>query len=367
MTRPKTKVGSPPPGDPTEVYRPAPLSNWKHFGHDPLNLGVVHTTEGGCSDDLLYQAALNWFMNPKAEVSAHFLIDWKHKPGKWCEITRLLPRHAEAYAALSANASVKVAVELAARASYTRAEWLEKHDTQLWTLAWIWARQEESDWQPILIQHNCAPGTPAHPPFAKGWLGHRDLNAFGWPQTPHRSRPRLSLGHCDRKGKDSTWLISRPSRVYRLLRLERTVSARKTYADGMGVTFTLDDLASAIEAVDDPHIQAPRLKLGHVDEAQEDSLPAFGIVENMRLENEGHTLVADFAGVPEWLAEVIPTAWPSRSVEAANDVKTQSGEYSMVISRVALLGVQMPGVTSLDDMEKWFEAEQPEGVLIVME
>ena len=40
-------------------------------------------------------------------------------------------------------------------------------------------------------------------------------------------------------------------------------------------TFTEGDLADAILAVEDPHLHAPRLKLGHVNEQQEQSLPSF--------------------------------------------------------------------------------------------
>lgn len=134
-----------------------------------------------------------------------------------------------------------------------------------------------------------------------------------------------------------------------------------SFNDGQGTTITQADLEAAIEAVDDPHIKAPRLKLGHIGN-EEAWNPAFGVVANLRLDENGHTLLGDFHGVPKWLADVMPTAWPNRSVEAQLDFKTQSGEHKLVITAVALLGISMPGVTSLEDLEFWFGDEMPEGV-----
>ena len=141
---------------------------------------------------------------------------------------------------------------------------------------------------------------------------------------------------------------------------------RNTPKDGLKETsFTIEDLESIIASQDDPHIKAPRIKLGHQTDPDGDWLPAFGVITNLRLDDDlGQTLIGDLEGVPEWLAEVMPTAWPNRSLEARLNVNTQSSEYSMLMDNIALLGIEMPGVTSLDDLESWFEATQPKGVVL---
>lgn len=125
-------------------------------------------------------------------------------------------------------------------------------------------------------------------------------------------------------------------------------------------TFTEDDLAAAVAAVDDPAIKSPRLKLGHVD-PRFDGDPVFGKFVNLRLENNNQTLVGDLVGVPKWLADIMPTAWPNRSLEADYDVQTKTGNtHQFVISAVAALGVYLPAVTTLDDLKTLYE--EGEGV-----
>lgn len=132
-------------------------------------------------------------------------------------------------------------------------------------------------------------------------------------------------------------------------------------------TFTQDDLEDAVRAAEeDPHVQHPRLKLaygGPHDEAIAE--PAFGKVVNLRLGDNEQTIYGDYVGVPRWLAEVMPTAYPARSVEANRDCKTVGGNtYRLVISDVALLGVHLPGITSLPDLAAYYGASQPDGAVI---
>jgi hypothetical protein len=73
--------------------------------------------------------------------------------------------------------------------------------------------------------------------------------------------------------------------------------------------------------------------------------------------------VADLVGVPKWLAEVLPTAYPNRSVEAWFDVSTSTGkQHRMIITSVALLGENLPGVQTLDDLEYLFSDEPTEWI-----
>ena len=127
-------------------------------------------------------------------------------------------------------------------------------------------------------------------------------------------------------------------------------------------TFTVEDLADAVAALDDPAIQPPRLKLGHTSEWG-DAEPSFGKVLNLRTAEEGQTILGDYTGVPAWLAEVLPVVYPNRSIEAFFNVTTPTGNtYRMVITAVALLGVTLPGVATLEDLAGLYSEEMPEGV-----
>lgn len=138
------------------------------------------------------------------------------------------------------------------------------------------------------------------------------------------------------------------------------------------LTFRFDHLQDAtVAANEDPHIQLPRIKIGHMDprfntETEfdhdpfhefDDGEPALGSVENLQLVNDGAVLIGDFVRVPYWLASIMPAAYPSRSVEGAFldgqwKVETPGGkEYSFVLTAVALLGIFRPAVEDLEDLE----------------
>lgn len=133
-------------------------------------------------------------------------------------------------------------------------------------------------------------------------------------------------------------------------------------------TFTVDELADAIKAAEeDPAIKSPRLRLGHsgLQDPGWDGEPAIGTVANMRLEQEGHTIVGDYVGVPEWLANVLPSAYPARSIDGELGVTTNTGhDWRLVITGLALLGVRWPGVSTLDDIKALFSKEGPDGVVV---
>lgn len=133
-------------------------------------------------------------------------------------------------------------------------------------------------------------------------------------------------------------------------------------------TITLEHLVDAMVAAnDDPLIRKPRIKLGHSRlQPVEDGLrelgdhdpfwdgePAFGTAGNFRLTNDGAKLVADLIEVPDWLAVVLPSAWPNRSCEWVWDVTTEGGKrYSMVITAVGLLGTRQHAIKDLADLQR---------------
>lgn len=138
------------------------------------------------------------------------------------------------------------------------------------------------------------------------------------------------------------------------------------------VTITLEHIADAITACnEDPHIQPPRIKLGHTSElngdhpnhdpfaAIGDAEPAFGIFANLKATNDGAVLVGDADRILTWLALSAPAAYPNRSAEATwqvaavdFDVQTAGGKrYSMVVTAVSLLGVYAPAISDLEDLK----------------
>lgn len=128
------------------------------------------------------------------------------------------------------------------------------------------------------------------------------------------------------------------------------------------VTFTEEDLAEAVAAVDDPAVSQPRVKLGH-DDMRFDGEPALGKVVNMHLSEDRQTIIGDLVGVPRWLGEIMASAYPSRSIEGNFNLETVTGHsWRLVISALALLGVVWPGVSTLEDIQALYSPEGPEGV-----
>lgn len=133
-------------------------------------------------------------------------------------------------------------------------------------------------------------------------------------------------------------------------------------------TFTTDDLADAVASQDDSAVKTPRIKLGH--EAglgiMEDGQPAIGTVTDMRTEQGGHMLMGTLKQVPEWLSVILPSAYPARSIEGANEVETVTGnKWRLVITDLALLGVVWPGVTTLEDIQALYSKDGPDNVRVL--
>lgn len=116
-------------------------------------------------------------------------------------------------------------------------------------------------------------------------------------------------------------------------------------------TITREDLAAAVGALDCPAVRNPVLKLGHVD-PRFDGEPAMGWISGMRLADDGNTIAGDYRGVPAWLASVMASAYPDRSIEGVRDWPCQIGHtHQLVIHAVALLGVAMPGIGTLASLQ----------------
>lgn len=122
---------------------------------------------------------------------------------------------------------------------------------------------------------------------------------------------------------------------------------------------TREHLQAAVDAQSDPSFRTPVLKIGHTDPRfgnspdgeLQDGEPAVGRITNLRLSDDGTTLLGDWEQVPAWLAEIIDAAYPSRSVEMLLGVQTAAGRhYEAVLTAVALLGVTAPAIESLADV-----------------
>lgn len=125
-------------------------------------------------------------------------------------------------------------------------------------------------------------------------------------------------------------------------------------------TWTPDDLQSAIESQQDPGIRTPVNKLGHTD-PRFDGQPAIGRVLNLRTKNNGMTLVGDLSGVPSWLAGIMASAYPRRSIEGWFDYTSRTGnEWPFVLTALALLGEAYPAINTLEDIQALYGAEVPE-------
>jgi hypothetical protein len=96
-------------------------------------------------------------------------------------------------------------------------------------------------------------------------------------------------------------------------------------------TFTVDDFAAAVGALDCPAVRRPILKLGHTPDPAPGQ-PAVGFIANMATAEDGRTLVGDYVGLPGWLVDendhgvsVLAASYPDRSVEGQWNFRCQIG------------------------------------------
>jgi hypothetical protein len=136
------------------------------------------------------------------------------------------------------------------------------------------------------------------------------------------------------------------------------------FVGGKDTYISAEDLAAAADAVSDPHIKAPRIKLGHESDWG-DAEPNFGFLKNMEYDADEATLYADIAEIPQWLVDFLPVAYPARSIEGSRNVKTNAErKHKFVLTALSMLGVVLPGVSNLEDLSEYYGAEAPKGVII---
>jgi hypothetical protein len=126
-----------------------------------------------------------------------------------------------------------------------------------------------------------------------------------------------------------------------------------TWSASTGIhTFTSDDFAYAVAAIECPAVRRPVLKLGHTD-PRFDGQPAVGYIDNLVTINDGHGLGGDYVGMPGWMtAEVLASAYPDRSVEGQWDYKCALGHvHPFVLTGVALLGTTEPAIGTLTSLQ----------------
>ena len=134
-------------------------------------------------------------------------------------------------------------------------------------------------------------------------------------------------------------------------------------------TFTAEDLQAAVDAQSDPAVRSGILKVGSGHcELQEP--PSFGRIQNLRTINDGMTLVCDLVGVPRWLAEIMPSAWPSRSIEGERDYHSSGPagrDHKLVITGLALLSLRLPAISTLEEVRSLYAAESMEEAGVTLE
>ncbi|MFC7450543.1 phage protease [Rhodococcus daqingensis] len=132
-----------------------------------------------------------------------------------------------------------------------------------------------------------------------------------------------------------------------------------TWSASTGVhTFTADDFAYAVAALDCPAVRRPIIKLGHTD-PRFDGEPAVGWIDNLATVSEGRALKGDLVGMPGWLATpdanghtVIASAFPDRSIEGRwNSTCALGHVHPFVLTGLALLGVEHPAIGTLESLQ----------------
>lgn len=124
-------------------------------------------------------------------------------------------------------------------------------------------------------------------------------------------------------------------------------------------------IKAAIQAHDAGVLRKPVVRLGHNDPRFSGD-PAVGWFDNLRVSDDGSTLYGDHMGVPKWLADNMPSAYPSLSIEGMYDYTAPDGTgYDFVLTGVGLLGATEPGIGSLksiQDLEVLYDVAAAAGV-----
>ncbi len=138
------------------------------------------------------------------------------------------------------------------------------------------------------------------------------------------------------------------------------------------VTFTtkdFDEAEKAYNALKENHRAV--IKLGHDEHQQllqEDGLPNAGFLENIR--RQGQKLLADLTDVPEVVAGMVQAGrYNARSIEAMRNFEVDGTKWPFVITGLALLGADLPAISSLEDVAAVYASqglEVPEDAVVVI-
>lgn len=120
-----------------------------------------------------------------------------------------------------------------------------------------------------------------------------------------------------------------------------------------GDEYTVSDLYEMEKAFNENKLGfRPYLKLGHDNKQkllQEDGLPAAGWIE--RIYVQGTKLIADFVDIPDKIYQLIQRkAYRKVSSEIFWNIQIGEKKYKRMVSAVALLGSDVPGVLNLSDI-----------------
>lgn len=119
-------------------------------------------------------------------------------------------------------------------------------------------------------------------------------------------------------------------------------------------------IKAAVAAHEAGVLRKPTIRIGHGDERFSGD-PAMGFVDNLRISEDGDTLYGDLLGVPQGFAEIMPSAYPSLSIEGMYDYTAADGTtHDFVLTGLALLGATAPGISdlkSVQDVADFYEAD----------
>ena len=126
--------------------------------------------------------------------------------------------------------------------------------------------------------------------------------------------------------------------------------------------YTVDDLDKMVEAYNATKTKVkPFLKLGHNEMQallEADGLPAAGWIDNLR--RIGEKLVADFVGVPKAIYELIKAgSYRTVSSEIYWNFALDGEKYPYLLKAVAILGADIPAVSSLKDIMSLYAKGEP--------
>lgn len=124
------------------------------------------------------------------------------------------------------------------------------------------------------------------------------------------------------------------------------------------VTFTPADFTEAVRAFAAGVHPKPVLKVGHSD-PRFDGSPSIGWIDKLTISGGGTVLLADLAGVPQWVADSAPSHYPNRSIEAVYDYPDADGTiWPFLVTGLALLGDTAPAVGNLAELRDFVAASR---------